>query len=341
MTSSDNIELQAAQWLVRRDGDDREQNAAFTAWLTADPRHRAEYLRLATAWGRTGHLQRLRPVDAHIDSDILLRRRPRQGRLGGSRPFAFAAGIALAALGIVLVSRVSQERNELAYRTEVGGLSRVVLADGSTVTLNTETEIRVRLLAKRREITLVRGEAQFTVVHDASRPFEVWAHGHVVRDVGTAFDVRLDSEQGMWVLVTEGQVALSGAPSNPWFTTTNPSVTMVSAGESAVVSGKSVTVSHVGASESTRPLAWQVDELSFEGETLGEAVAEFNRYNERKLRIEDPEIAGLQIGGNFQALDVDSFVAALQRSFSLTIKKSSKKSSNDSLIIERSDAARL
>ena len=66
-----------------------------------------------------------------------------------------------------------------------------------------------------------------------------------------------------------------------------------------------------------RRLAWQAGELSFQGETLADAVAEFNRYNHRKLRIGDSSIAILQIGGNFQDSDVDSFIAALQRSFGI------------------------
>lgn len=49
-------------------------------------------------------------------------------------------------------------------------------------------------------------------------------------------------------------------------------------------------------------------------------MSEFNRYNRRQLKIEDPSIAALQVGGNFLALDVDSFVAAVERSFGITAK---------------------
>jgi transmembrane sensor len=73
----------------------------------------------------------------------------------------------------------------------------------------------------------------------------------------------------------------------------------------------------VSAGETSRHLAWQIGELSFQGETLFEAVSEFNRYNRRQLTVNDPSIGNLQIGGNFQALDVDSFVVALGRSFGI------------------------
>ena len=95
--------------------------------------------------------------------------------------------------------------------------------------------------------------------------------------------------------------------------------------------GGKLTVRRVSATETSRHLAWQVGELSFQGETLSEAVAEFNRYNRRKLRVEDPSIGSLQIGGNFQALDVDSFVAALGRSFGITAQSAD----DGTLVLER------
>jgi transmembrane sensor len=52
--------------------------------------------------------------------------------------------------------------------------------------------------------------------------------------------------------------------------------------------------------------------VTFAGETLAEAVAEFNRYNSRKLVIADRSISFISIGGQFRVSDVQSFVAALR-----------------------------
>jgi transmembrane sensor len=206
------------------------------------------------------------------------------------------------------------------YSTEIGGLSRVVLKDGSTVTLNTDSELRVRFSRATRLVELLKGEAQFSVAHDRKHPFEVLANGSLVLAVGTAFDVKLDHGQSVDVLVTEGRVAVLEAPgaSGPAAATAGLPET-VSAGESAVATQNGMTVRQVSPAEVSRDLAWQVGELSFQGETLSQAVAEFNRYNRRKLRINDPSILNLQIGGNFEALDIDSFVAALERSFGITV----------------------
>jgi transmembrane sensor len=57
--------------------------------------------------------------------------------------------------------------------------------------------------------------------------------------------------------------------------------------------------------------------LWFAAEPLPEAVAEFNRYQRRKLVLVDPRLAGLQIRGRFRSSDLDSFIATLERSFAV------------------------
>jgi transmembrane sensor len=320
VSNADDIESQAAEWLVWRDAAPTEWNRDFTAWLAADPRHRAAYLRLAAAWERTAHLRRLRPEGSSLDADLLSGKPPARSGFGRWRPFAAAVGLALVAL--LGAWWLLNNRDVEIYRTDIGGLSRVLLADGSTVTLNTDTEVHVRLSAKRRQITLVRGEAQFAVAHDVSRPFDVSASGHILRAVGTAFDVRIDPNQALQVIVTEGRVALEDVPAVGGATRKRRVSETVSAGESATADNGKVAVRPVSTTEASRRLAWETGELSFQGETLREAVAEFNRYNRRKLKVEDPALAELQVGGNFRALDVDSFVAALERSFNVTAKSS-------------------
>ena len=41
------------------------------------------------------------------------------------------------------------------------------------------------------------------------------------------------------------------------------------------------------------------DVLDFRGETLAQAAEDFNRYNTRKIVIDDPKIAARRVGGVF------------------------------------------
>jgi len=68
-----------------------------------------------------------------------------------------------------------------------------------------------------------------------------------------------------------------------------------------------------------RRLAWMHSEVLLRGETLAEAIAEFNRYNDRKLIISDGKIAGLKIGGRFDATDIDAFARSLHYAFGIKV----------------------
>lgn len=351
MSEAADIEARAAAWIARCDARGDDQDPELAAWLIADPRHRAAYLRLAHAWERTQRLARLRPGDRSIDPDLLAPPRVPQpprlwGRLGrraigpaddvpcatlarrakSSRPrrirlTAAAAGIAAAV--IIAAWNLLPSAAVQTYRTGPGGLSRIFLSDGSAVTLNADTEMRVRFTAARRDITLVRGEAHFSVTHDTHRPFEVHAGNRIVVAVGTAFDVRLDSRQGVQVTVTEGRVALledGDAPPQA----DEPALQTITAGQDALLTTREIIVQRIGSTEIFRRLAWERRELSFNGQTLSQAVAEFDRYTNHKIVIDDPAIAALEIGGSFRALDAGSFVAALDHAFGISSRVSAE-----------------
>ncbi len=195
----------------------------------------------------------------------------------------------------------------------------MVLADGSSIILNAETDVRIRYTAGSRNITLVRGEAQFLVRHDPRRPFDVRADGHIVRDVGTHFDVRVIGRRSLDVLVTRGRVTVlpadrTGTPLESGYPPT------ISAGELASVGARQVTIRRLTAAEILHRLAWKHRKLHFHGQTLGQVVAEFNRYNSSRLVLQTPALGSVRIGGNFDAIDTDSFVAALNRSFGILAK---------------------
>src|SRR5690348_11357979 len=75
MSIASEFEAQAAAWLVRREDASfsAADQAAFEAWMAADPRHRASYVRLENAWRRADRLNRLRPLDGKVDEDLLAR----------------------------------------------------------------------------------------------------------------------------------------------------------------------------------------------------------------------------------------------------------------------------
>jgi transmembrane sensor len=322
MPNAQDIESTASEWLVRLETDRSDEvRTQFESWLESDPRHKAAYLRLERGWRRADRLKNLRPLDGEVNENVL-ETFPQGQPAPASAPaiarrtvwLAIAAGIAVAAIGPVMWF-VGSRTGWQTYRTELGGLQRLSLEDGSTAFLNTNSQLRVRLSKERREIILDRGEALFNVAHDPHRPFDVKAAETIVRAVGTSFSVRLRDQKQVDVIVTEGRVAIDPPDDSQNLKLAErvplPQMSTLAAGETVRVKARKLEVQKIDNEDMTRKLAWTQGRLWFDRVTLAEAVAEFNRYNSRQLVIDDPSISGLRIGGAFDATDLDSFVQAL------------------------------
>jgi transmembrane sensor len=226
---------------------------------------------------------------------------------------AAAAAITLAVLAGASYFLWSPQR----FQTVLGEQRSVVLSDGSVVTLNTSSSIKVSMVKERRTVTLLSGEALFQVAHDASRPFEVKTGDTTIRAVGTQFDV--DSRAaGTTVTVVEGKVAVFTVPAggNDGEVSNLP----LAAGEQLTVAPRSK--SHTVRANVAAATAWTQRKLIFESRPLGEVVAEFNRYNRRSIDIRNPELRSQEVTGVFQADDPDSFMLFLAKIPDVHIQRS-------------------
>jgi transmembrane sensor len=217
------------------------------------------------------------------------------------------------------------------------GERRVIhLDDGSTVTMNTQSRLRVWLTRQRRDIELVDGEALFAVAHDARRPFRVHVGRTIVEAVGTEFSV-YRGQHGTKVAVVEGRVRIFAYQSPASLILNSNAVAWsdlgaadlqrpppipVSAREEAEVTGDGGSAApfdverrKVSALELEHDLAWVNGQLIFDDASLAETVEEFNRYNRRKLRIADPTLAQLRIGGAFRSTNIDDLIIELHDLF--------------------------
>lgn len=328
---SEEIDIQAADWLARLD---REEGPAavldeFQVWCNADARHYAAYLRLQHVWGRLERLRALhRPDASPLDSGVGAHEEVDLARAAPARPPMRArlrayliSGLAATVVLAIGASWLWQHRGnyfvtEMRYATSLGGFQRVALPDGSTVQINTDTEVRIVLRPARRDIELVRGEATFEVAPDASRPFIVTAGGTAVRAVGTNFNVQ-KIPSGLEVMIVEGAVAVGPAKSM----SAPGKLPVLRAGRFAIAHAAQLEVKEIGEEEVARKLAWQRGMLGFNGQTLTEVAAEFNRYNEKKLQIDEPAVGQLRIGGYFRATNVDAFVRVIEDRFGISASR--------------------
>jgi transmembrane sensor len=208
--------------------------------------------------------------------------------------------------------------------TAVGQQRNVTLADGSIVTLNTNTIVETDLRRRTREIYLRKGEAHFQVAHDRSRPFLVHAGDAVVRAVGTAFEVRVMTDQHVDVVVDEGRVEVRATAQEP-VSQKLPATTVraLNAGERLSTASGDFAVVPITAQQLSSELAWREGAIIFDGEPLSEAIAEIERYTDARIIVSDPQIAALRVGGRFRTGDVQEFFNALQTALPVSIRHTS------------------
>jgi transmembrane sensor len=178
-------------------------------------------------------------------------------------------------------------------------------------------------------VYLRRGEAHFDVVHDASRPFFVHAGDTVIRDVGTQFEVRLDSDQNIDVLVDQGEVEVRGlaaatgpaAPGSGADSGNADWVRALSAGEQLLITGPHLAITSVSPRQIADDLAWREGAVVFEGEPLSQALAEVGRYSRARVVLAGPEVGALRISGRFRTDDVPGFFRALQAALPVRVSQ--------------------
>lgn len=293
------IDSIAAQWAARVDrGLTTSENAALEAWLASSVRHKGALVRaqamLVPAAARPAGYDTARPP-ANLG---------RRALLAGS----------VAASAALIVSPWLMKKPD-GYDTILGEVRSVPLADGSVITLNTDSRVEVALKDDRREVKLLEGETFFEVASDKQRPFTVETAGVTMRAVGTAFAVRHLDHGGVEVVVHEGKIELTGV---------TPTALSLCANERARTEAGKIEISKVDGDELNRSLAWRDGKIAFTGETLGHAIEEFNRYNTTKLSTADARIARMTVAGWFSNRDPDAFAEAVSQALDLDIERSSK-----------------
>jgi transmembrane sensor len=298
--SSINLEIDrlAADWAARRDlgslapGDE----AAFKAWLAADIRHLGAYGRAEAVLAR---LERLHGVTL----DPTLHETARNAG-GMHRRALLAVGAASGLAAAVAVALFPRGEKEETLSTDIGQIREIVLADGSVISLNTNSEIAVRYTSEARNISLLRGEALFDVAKNKHRPFIVSAGNTRVRAVGTSFTVSRLPQKPIQVLVREGIVELQRADASEI-----PPV-RASANIRATVSlDAPITTVAMPEEKLARDLEWQYGRIALDNETLSDAAGEFARYSEVRITI-DPGVSQRTITGLFASNDPVGFAKA-------------------------------
>jgi transmembrane sensor len=191
----------------------------------------------------------------------------------------------------------------------VGAIATVTLADGSRITLDSNTRLGVALDKDQRLIRLEQGQAMFEVARDPARPLIVEVADKRVTAVGTEFSVRRDLDE-IAVLVKQGRVRIAG--DRPL---AGGQAAELEAGSGASTHHGEISIDRMNQGEVDRALSWRDGFLEFQETPLPQVVAELNRYRTQKIELDDPRIRSIKIGGRFRCTDTDAFLTLLEQGF--------------------------
>lgn len=314
-------EKEAANWLAKMDKAYNRQldetcletyaaeNPEFSKWLETSVLNRVALLRLLSTWKRADRIVAVN-VTAQRENTI----HPLFQKPVVRQVFSIAAVFMVAFFASIQIADVPGffSNGIKSYETEIGGQEYVPLTDGSTLILNTNTEVEAKIDEEVRRVTLKKGEAFFDVSHDENRPFIVDAGDQHITVLGTKFSVK-HTNDGIKVTVVEGLVRIDSKGQE---TVLSPP-TLVSRGKVAQTNGTDILVNEPDSTHLERQLSWRSGYIVFDSVPLVEAIEEFNRYNRINLQIVDPAIEDIRIGGRFKANNVEAFARLLAEGFDL------------------------
>jgi transmembrane sensor len=156
----------------------------------------------------------------------------------------------------------------------------------------------------------------------------VHAGDAVVRAVGTAFEVRVLTDQHVDVVVDEGRVEVQAIAPSPAsqnsgaraHSIAGATVRALNAGERLSTAGHGYAVVPISAQQLSSELAWREGAIVFDGEPLSAAIAEIERYTDARIIVSDPQVAALRVGGRFRTGEVQEFFDALQTALPVSIR---------------------
>jgi transmembrane sensor len=305
-TRASTIDAQARAWIVRLDGGevDAATQAAFHAWLDADPQHRHVFQARQRLWqGLAG--------SSALSAMLAMPAKPRSPRRVrrwiGRRPASMAVLAAAASVAAILATPELLLRARADHRAGDAVLE-VPLPDGSVATLDAGAAIALDFGADRRSITLLAGNAFFSVRHGDARPFRVALPDGIAEDVGTRFELRRGAGGGSRLSVAEGAVRAIG-----------------NGGSKALLlhAGQAVTFGAQGPVRVTAPAeiaAWRTGDIVIERQPVAAAIREIARYRSGPTFDWSDAAPLTPISGAFRVDRADDALDAVARQAGLSVR---------------------
>lgn len=300
------IQKQATEWVTRlQSGNCTDtERYAFDDWLAASEQHRVAYEQVSAFW------QDLTQIEPHAEAELAAARAYLRDQRQTRRTLSEKRAATVLSLLLVMSAAPFfwSWLHTHNYHTAKGERASIELSDGSHIELNTDTTLSVQYTDSGRKVTLHHGEALFTVIHNAEKPFTVTANKGVIQDIGTRFNVYQQPAK-VSVTVLEGEVSVS---SNTATHNLKPNQQL-----DYDNNGQISPITQVDVNTTT---AWQNKQLIFKAQPLSVVIEQLARYHDVQLQIADAKLQGLKVSGIFPSDDLQLALNTIASALPIKIK---------------------
>ncbi|MCF0263857.1 FecR domain-containing protein [Acinetobacter guillouiae] len=278
ISSSQQIDDEALEWvLVLTSGESNKKKiVACQKWRKQSSRHEYAFQQARKLWLTLGQSESLSP-------DLFIELQPSvHYPLKSNSPFAIPHFLlwhyifpnpkfVLPSIFLILVLFVSSIyflQPQYDYETDYGQIQNFQLSDGSRITLNTNSGIKVNFSSTHREVSLEKGEA-FIQVSQSNIPFIVKTGDNVINAFSSAFSVA-KNDQNTKVTVSDGHLDILLPSSNR---------ISVYTGQQAIFNRYQIKLNEVNINQQ---LSWRKGVLIFSNDSLYKIINTVREYDDRK-----------------------------------------------------------
>lgn len=295
LTSNKKVQEQALHWFTRIQSEamNDDEQTKFKQWCAIDE-HARYYDEIELFWNSTEFTIAAQQIN---QKQISIANKNTQ-HFFNKKIGAIAASL----LFIVTMSFNSINLQFTAdYLTAIGEQQLLDLDDGSKLTLNTDSAVKIEFNKKIRKVNLLAGEVYFDVKKDpAGRPFHVYVDDVVVEVLGTRFSVQ-QMNDGVVVKGHSGHITVSSDSYKSQ---------AITAGEQVQIKDERFFSDNF---EPEQEFAWLNNRLNFKNKPLKEVMIELDRYYVGKILVLDSVASNTLITGSYSLVDPVKTAASISK----------------------------
>jgi transmembrane sensor len=306
---------------VLADEADNDEQIIVEEWCGIDPGNQKYFDQAKAIFEKaaTVNVQINFNADAAWQSLRTKIRRPAGAQVEFKSTFNFwqvariAAGLIVVAVAAVWVYNQSQEPAKVIEVVADATTAHDTLPDGTTAFLNKKSTITYAFdkKTKTRKVAL-KGEGYFEVKHEEERPFVIEAEEALVRDLGTAFNIKAyPGQDTIEVVVKEGVVQ--------FYTENNPGIN-IEAGQTGIYSKRTKSFTKLQRAD-TNVFAYKTGVFAFHATDLRSVIDRVNEVYDSHISLGNDKIGDCRLTVNFTNEQLETIVDVIAETLALQVEQ--------------------